>query len=142
MEHYDSLNISSLNGLTTADIATLHTVDLSALTPASIGAIGSGYTLASGPSGSINWQTPNVWTTTGTASAVGAPMTLHQRGLVELQGEDADININGKSMKSWMEKVEERLNILTPNPELEKDWDDLRKLGERYRRLEIGRAHV
>ena len=35
-----------------------------------------------------------------------------------------------------MEKVEERLNILTPNPELEKEWDDLRRLGERYRKLE------
>ena len=58
------------------------------------------------------------------------------RSLVELQGEGADISINGKSMKAWMEKVEERLNILTPNTELEKDWDDLRKLGERYRRLE------
>ena len=32
-------------------------------------------------------------------------MTLHQRGLVELQGEDADISINGKSMKAWMEKA-------------------------------------
>jgi flagellar motility protein MotE (MotC chaperone) len=39
-------------------------------------------------------------------------------------------------MVSWMEKVEERLNILTPNPELEKDWDDLRRLGNRYRALE------
>ena len=63
-------------------------------------------------------------------------MTLHQRGLVELQGEGADIKINGKSMSDWMAKVEERLNILTPNPELEKEWDDLRRLGERYRRLE------
>ena len=41
-----------------------------------------------------------------------------------------------EAMKAWMEKVEERLNILTPNPELEKDWDDLRRLGERYRALE------
>jgi hypothetical protein len=35
-----------------------------------------------------------------------------------------------------MEKVEARLNILTPNPELEKEWDELRRLGERYRKLE------
>jgi flagellar motility protein MotE (MotC chaperone) len=39
-------------------------------------------------------------------------------------------------MSDWMARVEERLNILTPNPELEKEWDDLRKLGERYRKLE------
>ena len=46
------------------------------------------------------------------------------------------IKINGKSMKTWMEAVEERLNILTPNPELEAEWDDLRRLGQRYRALE------
>jgi flagellar motility protein MotE (MotC chaperone) len=53
-----------------------------------------------------------------------------------LRGKNADLDINGKSLKDWMEKVEERLNILTPNPELEKEWDELRRLGERYRKLE------
>ena len=57
-------------------------------------------------------------------------------GSIEIKGEDADIKINGKSMVTWMEAVEERLNMLTPNPELEQDWDDLRRLGNRYRALE------
>jgi flagellar motility protein MotE (MotC chaperone) len=55
---------------------------------------------------------------------------------MSLRGENADLDINGKSLKDWMDKVEERLNILTPNPELEKEWDELRRLGERYRKLE------
>jgi hypothetical protein len=55
---------------------------------------------------------------------------------VSISGENADIEINGKSMTAWMERVEQRLNILTPNTELEKEWDDLRRLGERYRKLE------
>jgi flagellar motility protein MotE (MotC chaperone) len=55
---------------------------------------------------------------------------------MSLRGENADLDINGKSLNGWMEKVEERLNILIPNPELEKEWDDLRRLGERYRKLE------
>jgi hypothetical protein len=63
-------------------------------------------------------------------------MVVNQSGSIEIKGEDADIKINGKSMKTWMEAVEERLNILTPNPELEKDWDELQELGERYRALE------
>lgn len=63
-------------------------------------------------------------------------MKVDRSGQLDIQGKDADIRINGKSMTEWMEKVEERLNILTPNPELEKDWDDLRRLGERYRKLE------
>ncbi len=63
-------------------------------------------------------------------------MAVNPSGTIEIKGEDADIKINGKSMVTWMEAVEERLNILTPNPELEKDWDDLHELGERYRALE------
>jgi hypothetical protein len=74
-------------------------------------------------------NTTSPWISTG-ATANG------QSGTIQIQGEDADIKINDKSMVSWMEKVEERLNILTPNPELEKDWDDLHRLGNRYRALE------
>ena len=84
-----------------------------------------------GPSG--------MWTnTTGTGYTIGNPIApqISQAGKVHIQGENADLVIGDKSMRAWMEKVEERLNILTPNPEMEKEWDDLRKLGERYRKLE------
>ena len=70
------------------------------------------------------------------ATGSNPAMMVSQGGTIEIKGEDADIKINGKSMKTWMEAVEERLNILTPNPELEADWDELQELGERYRRLE------
>jgi hypothetical protein len=91
----------------------------------------------------VNWNT-NTWTTiTDTTTiqgntpwyTVGNGGTSNS-GKLSLQGESADIDINGKSLKNWMEKVEQRLNILTPNPELEKEWDELRRLGERYRKLE------
>ena len=75
------------------------------------------------------------WIANG-GTGVNPAMVFSQGGSIEIKGEDADIKINGKSMKTWMEAVEERLNILTPNPELEKDWDDLRRLGNRYRALE------
>ena len=74
-----------------------------------------------------------VWTTTTTNQTI---QPIGQSGAVHIQGENADLVIGDKSMKAWMEKVEERLNILTPNPTLEKEWDDLRRLGERYRKLE------
>jgi flagellar motility protein MotE (MotC chaperone) len=73
-----------------------------------------------------------VWNTTG--GNLGTNIT--QGGRISLQGTDADLDINGKSLKQWMEQVEERLNIITPNLTLEKEWDDLRELGERYRELE------
>jgi hypothetical protein len=80
-------------------------------------------------------------TTTGTGVNIGSSVTdynmkVEQSGQVDIRGEKADIRINGKSMNRWMEQVEQRLNILTVNPELEKEWDDLRRLGERYRKLE------
>ena len=103
--------------------------------------ITGGYTI-----GGLNGATGSntVWTTNTTAtgsftigpnySAVGSQ--LDQNGRMSLRGDNADLDINGKSLNGWMEKVEERLNILIPNPELEKEWDDLRRLGERYRKLE------
>jgi hypothetical protein len=84
----------------------------------------------------INVTSP-VWTTNTTAgSFTFANQNIQPSNTVHIKGEDADLLINDKSLKTWMEKVEERLNILTPNPELEKEWDDLRRLGERYRKLE------
>jgi hypothetical protein len=85
---------------------------------------GTGYTYAT--------NTTSPFLATGSNPA----MVVNQSGTIEIKGEDADIKINGKSMKTWMEAVEERLNILTPNPEMEKDWDELQELGERYRALE------
>ena len=84
----------------------------------------------------INVSSP-VWTTNTTAGQYSfTGQNTQPSNTVHIKGKDADLLINDKSLKTWMEKVEERLNILTPNPEMEKEWDDLRKLGERYRKLE------
>ena len=87
------------------------------------------------------WQNLNTITGTSVNSLIGSSATdynmkVEQSGQIDIRGEKADIRINGKSMNKWMEQVEQRLNILSPNPELEKEWDDLRRLGERYRKLE------
>ena len=84
----------------------------------------------------INVSSP-VWTTNTTAGQYSfTGQNTQPSNTVHIKGKDADLLINDKSLKTWMEKVEERLNILTPNPEMEKEWDDLRKLGARYRKLE------
>lgn len=104
----------------------------------SIGAVGSGasntmntITMGTGTYNPNLYSTSNPWDLSSNTAA-----TLSQSGKISLTGDKADLDINGKSLKNWMEKVEERLNILTPNPELEKEWDELRRLGERYRKLE------
>jgi len=85
----------------------------------------------------INVSSP-VWTTTtnNTGAYTFANQNIQSSNTVHIRGKDADLLINDKSLMTWMEKVEERLNILTPNPEMEAEWDQLRKLGERYRKLE------
>jgi hypothetical protein len=95
---------------------------------------GSKNTMIGGTGYTYTTNTTSPWIATG--ANINPAMMVSQGGSIEIKGEDAEIKINGKSMKTWMEAVEERLNILTPNPELEADWDELQELGERYRALE------
>ena len=88
-------------------------------------------TWLSGASGS------NAYTyTTGTTTAwntTSIENTLQVRGDSEFDG---DITVQGRSLTEFMDSVEQRLNILRPNPALELEWDQLRELGEQYRELE------
>ena len=68
--------------------------------------------------------------------AAVAPMTVNATGKIDLRGEAADITINGMSLKTTLEALQERLNWMQPNTELEAEWDQLRELGDRYRELE------
>lgn len=100
----------------------------------SIGSLlGSSLTLGGGNSNvSVTTRSNTAPITGGYSYGWGAPNPSQ----LSLQGEDADIDINGQSLTQWMKKIEQRLDIMVTNPELEKDWDNLRKLGERYRKLE------
>ena len=55
---------------------------------------------------------------------------------LEINGEGADILVNDKSLMATLERIEQRLNIFSPNKELEEQWEELRELGEKYRELE------
>ncbi len=47
-----------------------------------------------------------------------------------------DIEINGRKLSEILDKIEERLNMISPNTKLEAEWEELRVLGEQYRQLE------
>lgn len=49
---------------------------------------------------------------------------------------DGELTIKGVKLSERLDKIEERLAILRPNENLEEKWDELRELGERYRKLE------
>lgn len=84
----------------------------------------------------VTWTSPNTWTTSDTFTIASPHTKIDQGGKIQLQGENADIEINGESLVTMLKRIEERINILSVNHKLEAEWDELRKLGEQYRELE------
>jgi len=73
-------------------------------------------------------------TSTGTSSLpwyTASPSTK-----ISLAGENADVEVNGWSLVQAVKRIEQRLELFQLNPELEKEWQDLKRLGDRYRKLE------
>ena len=117
------------------------------------GTIGGGYTtdtltLSGNPWNATNntiigggYSYPNVSPNSGTYSISGAgtnasPWATNVSPKIRLDGEGADIEVNGESLIGMIRKIEQRLNILHPNTELETEWEELRALGTKYRELE------
>ena len=46
-------------------------------------------------------------------------LTVSQSGTIQLEGENADIKVNGESLMETLRGIQDRLNMLQPNPELE-----------------------
>ena len=68
------------------------------------------------------------------ASSNSAQVTA--KGKLKIEGEEADIFINGKSLSDWMSAVEQRLSILQPNPKLQEKYTALQNAYEHYKTLE------
>jgi hypothetical protein len=121
----------TIEPLTISSISLTDTLNGPSGTTYSIGgAVGADGNVIGGLGTSPMWTT----NTTGIDWSMGA--NIKPSGSIELRGEDADIKVNGRSLMDAIDALEQRLNILVPNPELEKEWDELRELGERYRELE------
>jgi hypothetical protein len=93
----------------------------------------STYITSSGAGTGYNWTTTN---TSGYSIASNTPTTVHIDGDGLTMKEGADIKIGGKSLSEAIEKIEERLGILNPNPKLEERWDKLKELRKQYMELE------
>ena len=57
-------------------------------------------------------------------------------GKMRITGDDADIELNGISLKQTLDQLQERMAILQPNPELEKEFKELREIRQQYIQLE------
>jgi hypothetical protein len=86
----------------------------------------------------ITATSPYTYTTIGTSTS-NPWVSFNDHNTLSVQGDadfDGDVRVQGRSLAEFMEQVEQRLNMLQPNPELEREWNELRELGERYRELE------
>jgi hypothetical protein len=112
-------NISYSGGVDTItlDSSTMYTGSITVPTT-TIGTSGQFYT--TGTSG-YNWNNPPMVNITGTGIDMAA---------------GTDIKIDGKSLKEFMNKMEERLAILHPNPALEDRWEQLKELRRQYVEME------
>jgi hypothetical protein len=130
----DHMGGYEFSGLNSSDTITLSSLNYNNT------AIGGGYTTASthGPftvSGVIH---PNTSPYTFSAGTNTAPWFTQNTAStkIKLDGEDADIVVNGHSLVDAINSIRDRLNCLQINPELETEWDELRALGDQYRKLE------
>lgn len=70
----------------------------------------------------------------GSAALNAASIT--QSATIKLNGTDADVIINGVSLSDTLAAIESRLAMLKPAKELEMEWNELKQLGDAYRKLE------
>jgi hypothetical protein len=130
----DTITLSSV----TAPVYQTDTIDLSMLGAVGSGNLTSPYTVTAG-------AFPNVAVSggftvgTGWNGTTGNTPWLSQTSAstkINLEGENADIVVNGHSLVDAINQIKDRLNCLQINPALEKEWEELRALGDQYRELE------
>jgi hypothetical protein len=90
---------------------------------------GSAYSLDSITIDTSSWNTSTITSIPYDPSVIIADAGINMKP-------EADLKIGDRSLKDFMNKVEERLNILHPNAALEDKWNELAELGKRYRELE------
>lgn len=144
-KRFDTINLGDLSLDSGSMIGSEYPTDSLTITSISLADTMSGPTYSiSGSSGTVigaaGASYPNTVWTTGTSGINGLDWSvgsnIQPSGTIQLNGKDADIKVNGRSLMDAIDALEQRLNILVPNPELEAEWDELRELGERYRELE------
>jgi len=59
-------------------------------------------------------------------------------GKITLDGDNADIEINGRSLMQILDGLEQRLGLLKCREDLESDWSELKALGDQYRAMVKG----
>jgi hypothetical protein len=117
--HTDTIDLSMLGAVGSGNLTSPYTVTAGAFPNV---AVGGGFTVGTGWNGTTG-NTP--WLSQTSASTK-----------INLEGENADIVVNGLSLVDAINSIRDRLNCLQINPRLEAEWEELRALGDQYRELE------
>lgn len=108
-------------------------------TPASYGNITLNPIPVTGASYSVNANGTSASDLTWAGTAWNtAPVTITQKATIDLKGEDADIVINGESLRDSIREIKEALRIpsrLSRDKGLEKDWSELQEAADHYEKL-------
>ena len=94
-------------------------------------------TIGGGGSGQVLTVANGTGGTFATANATWAnntKMTAH--GELHLEGDNADIVVNGVRLSETLRAINDRLSILQINPELHSKYHNLRQAYEHYKTLE------
>ena len=101
--------------------------------------VGASTNIISITNGGSGYPSSSVLTATGAGTTTWANNTNTKttaRGKLHLEGDDADIVMNGVSLKDLLNGITDRLSILQPKPELLEKYDNLRQAYEHYKTLE------
>ena len=116
-----TIDTSTMNSMYSSGTITLPTTTITngGYTIGATGSSGQFYT--TGTNGYNNWNNPPTVNITGTGIDMAA---------------GTDISIDGKSLKTFMNKMEERLAILVPDPSKLEKFEALKKAYEHYKLME------
>jgi hypothetical protein len=110
-------------------------IDSIDISTGAIGAVGAADTIDLSPY-TFNWNTSAYTISTGTGGT-GSYYTSTNTGFNGIEIKDgADIKIGERSLSEFMDRVESRLAILQPKPELLEKFEALQKAYDQYKLLE------
>lgn len=105
--------------------------------PGAVTGVGASTNIISITNGGSGYPSSSVLTATGAGATTWATSAkTNARGKLHLEGDDADIIINGVSLIDLMNGITDRLSILQPSPEKLEKYEALRQAYEHYKTLE------
>jgi hypothetical protein len=134
----DTLDTITLTG-SSDQYSSINTITLPSSTFTYGGATVGGITTIGNINSNTGWTTGTsgqYYTSTGTGVNWNNPPTVNISNTGIDMAAGTDITVAGKSLKQFMDNMEERLAILHPNPALEDRWEQLKELRKQYVEME------